>query len=271
MLYLKEKSRIPCKVFNTRSFQEFVSSFSLLIKNGRYSTLAFVLVPISGVLSVETFPRSAVRQTLLNVDVLSINECLKDWGRKVALLPYYSRFISEMSMCQNCDKKNNHLKRLLGSCSSSSAGQRVVRQVDFDLNIQPRSGWVSDIEEDDLLVIVENRPKTPTKEIAKSLKSIFQLPFSIWRYLNWRKIVDFGIRKWCNFPTRQRNTACCENRPCRSFKAGGNPPASIVVIWLGYFGFSTEQFKCQKIWLRTVSWKLPHKIIPTKQMASTSL
>lgn len=30
-----------------------------------------------------------------------------------------------------------------------------------------------------------------------------------------------------------------------------NSPAPIVVFWLAYFGFSTEQFKCQKIWLRS--------------------
>lgn len=40
-------------------------------------------------LMIETGHRSVVSKIVLNVDVVSSNECLKDWILKVALLPYH--------------------------------------------------------------------------------------------------------------------------------------------------------------------------------------
>lgn len=44
------------------------------------------------------------------------------------------------------------------------------RQYDLSLNNQPHSRPTSNIDEDPLLIIVDNKPKIPTEEIAKILK-----------------------------------------------------------------------------------------------------
>lgn len=120
-----------------------------------------------------------VSQTLLNVDILSTNEYLKDGGWKVAFSTYYALWISERSKHWNCNKKKIFRRYIW--CSSFLDSQKLVWQIWS--GYQPHSWQLSDIDEDALLAIMENKPEISTEELLRVLKLISQLLFTIWRDL----------------------------------------------------------------------------------------
>lgn len=133
--------------------------------------------------------------------------------KKVSRSPYYSLRILETSKRRTRGKK--HWQCIFGSYSRYLNAQKDsrFRRSDFNLNDQlQETRRTSDVDEDFLFTIMENKANISMDEIAnKSLLNRYIICLSPLEE-TWvrEKQAEFSNSKTCHFLRRHRKTICCK-------------------------------------------------------------
>lgn len=133
--------------------------------------MAFILLPIFGAFKIKTLHRSVANRTVKTVDFSSTNECHKD-GENVK---FHFRHVM-LYECLEGATVGTATKDIQSGYLNLDPAFREIKnwvdrfcQGDSNLHIQTRTDRPSDIDEQVLLAIIENKSNSSTEEIVKNL------------------------------------------------------------------------------------------------------